>query len=80
MQVGRIWMIVNQNKIFIEAIKFCLICEISDILLMRSNEFMHIHTKMSTKSTRFSRFRSTFQHVLVILYETFLSCCTHVQL
>ena len=60
MQVGRIWMIVNQNKIFIGAIKFCLICEISDILLMRSSEVMHIHTKMSTKCTRFLDFVPPF--------------------
>ena len=78
MQVGRIWMIVNQNKIFIEAIKFCLICEISDILLMRSSKVMHIQRNMSTKSTRFLKFRSTFQHFLVILYETFVSYFTHV--
>ena len=53
MKVGRIWMIVNQNKIFIGAIKFCLICEVSYILLMQSSKIMHIHRKMSTKSTRF---------------------------
>ena len=74
LQVGRIWMIVNQNKIFIGAIKFCLICEI--FALIRSSKVMHIHTKISTKSifSNFLHLSTCFSYTLWDICVLFYPC------